>query len=171
MCHLVALSASGIKSYIAFDMIGIYLASQCMSPRWHCCGVFDPCLWGWGVNHQFGKTEDIKMWSCAFNVALRIHEKHYKRQALSIMWWRVGGLYLHTLPGLLDSRAALSNPYPNALRAMQGGSLYHFYDCLWYNPAGSLRVIPKTIIKMVQTGSLHGTHCVRVGVWQCSPTV
>ena len=42
----------------------------------------------------------------------------------------------HTLPGLLDSRAALSNSYPNALRAMQGGSLYHFYDGLWYDPAG-----------------------------------
>ena len=34
----------------------------------------------------------------------------------------------HTLPGLLDSWAALPNSYPNALRAMQGGSLYHFYD-------------------------------------------
>ena len=33
------------------------------------------------------------------------------------------------------------------------------------------RVIPKTIIKMVQTVTLHGTQCVRVGVWQCSPTV
>ena len=32
-------------------------------------------------------------------------------------------------------------------------------------------VIPKTIIKMVQAASLHGTQCVRVGVWQCSPTV
>ena len=32
----------------------------------------------------------------------------------------------HTLPGLLDSRAALPNSYPNALRAMQRGSLYHF---------------------------------------------
>ena len=42
----------------------------------------------------------------------------------------------HTLPGLLDSRAALSNSYPNALRAMQGGSLYHFYDDLWYDQAG-----------------------------------
>ena len=29
----------------------------------------------------------------------------------------------------------------------------------------------KTIIKMVQTASLHGTQCVRVGVGQCSPTV
>ena len=28
----------------------------------------------------------------------------------------------HTLPGLLDSRAALPNSYPNALRAKQGGS-------------------------------------------------
>ena len=37
----------------------------------------------------------------------------------------------HTLPGLLDSRAALSD-----LRAKQGGSLYHFYDGLWYDPAG-----------------------------------
>ena len=42
----------------------------------------------------------------------------------------------HTLPGLLDSRAALSDSYPNALRAKQGGSLYHFYDRLWYDPAG-----------------------------------
>ena len=32
------------------------------------------------------------------------------------------------------------------------------------------RGIPKTIIKMAQTVSLHGTQCVRVGVWQCSPT-
>ena len=41
----------------------------------------------------------------------------------------------HTLPGRLDSWAALPNSYPNALRAMQGGSLYHFYDGLWYDPA------------------------------------
>ena len=43
----------------------------------------------------------------------------------------------HTLPGLLDSWAALPNSFPNALRAMQGGSLYHFYDGLWYDPAES----------------------------------
>ena len=42
----------------------------------------------------------------------------------------------HTLPGLLDSQAALSDSYPNALRAMQGGSLDHFYDGHWYDPAG-----------------------------------
>ena len=41
----------------------------------------------------------------------------------------------HTLPGLLDSWAALPNSYHSALRAMQGGSLYHFYDGLWYDPA------------------------------------
>ena len=40
----------------------------------------------------------------------------------------------HTLSGLLGSGAALPNSYPNALRAMQGGSLYHFYDGLWYDP-------------------------------------
>ena len=28
----------------------------------------------------------------------------------------------------------------------------------------------KSIIKMVQTASLHRHACVRVGVWQCSPT-
>ena len=33
----------------------------------------------------------------------------------------------HTLPGPLDSRAALPNFYPKALCAMLGGSLYHFY--------------------------------------------
>ena len=36
----------------------------------------------------------------------------------------------HTLPGLLDSRPALSNPYPSTCVPMQGGSLYHFYDGL-----------------------------------------
>ena len=41
----------------------------------------------------------------------------------------------HTLPGLLDSWAALPNSYPNACMRMQGGSLYHFYDGLWYDPA------------------------------------
>ena len=34
----------------------------------------------------------------------------------------------HTLPGLLDSWAALPNSNPNACMPMQGGSLYHFYD-------------------------------------------
>ena len=32
----------------------------------------------------------------------------------------------HTLPGLLDSWAALPNSNPNACMPMQGGSLYHF---------------------------------------------
>ena len=46
-------------------------------------------------------------------------------------------LLLRLIPGdHLDSRVALPNSYPNALRAMQGGSLYHFYDGLWYDPAG-----------------------------------
>ena len=40
----------------------------------------------------------------------------------------------HTLTGILDSWAALPNSNPNALRAMQGGSLYHFFDGLWYDP-------------------------------------
>ena len=43
----------------------------------------------------------------------------------------------HTLPGLLDSRAALWNSYPNACVPMQGGSSYHFYDGLWYDPTGT----------------------------------
>ena len=34
----------------------------------------------------------------------------------------------HTLPGLLDSWAALPNSNPNACVPMQGGSLHHFYD-------------------------------------------
>ena len=42
--------------------------------------------------------------------------------------------HFHTLPSLLDSRAALSGSYPNVLRAKQGGSLYHFYDGFWYDP-------------------------------------
>ena len=40
----------------------------------------------------------------------------------------------HTLPGLLDSWAALPNSNPNACVPMQEGSLYHFYDGLWYDP-------------------------------------
>ena len=41
----------------------------------------------------------------------------------------------HTLLGLLDSRAALPNSCPNACMPMQGGSLRHFYDGLWYDSA------------------------------------
>ena len=41
----------------------------------------------------------------------------------------------NTLPGLLDSWAALPNSNPNACMPMQRGSLYHFYDGLWYDPA------------------------------------
>ena len=41
----------------------------------------------------------------------------------------------HTLPSLLDSWAALPNSNPNACVPMQGGSLYHFYDGLWYDLA------------------------------------
>ena len=41
----------------------------------------------------------------------------------------------HTLPGLLDSWAALPNSNPNACMPMQGGRLYHFHDGLWYDPA------------------------------------
>ena len=43
----------------------------------------------------------------------------------------------HTLPSLLDSWAALPNSNPNACMPMQGGSLYHFYDGLWYDLAGT----------------------------------
>ena len=41
----------------------------------------------------------------------------------------------HTLPSPLDSWGALPNSNPNACMPMQGGSLYHFYDGLWYDPA------------------------------------
>ena len=46
----------------------------------------------------------------------------------------------HTLliRGLLDSRAALANSYPNAFVPRRWrGSLYHFYDDLWYDPVGA----------------------------------
>ena len=57
----------------------------------------------------------------------------------------------HTLPGLLDSWAALPNSYPNALRAMQGGSLYHFYDGLWYDPAEMQTTLLKDEQKNIMT--------------------
>ena len=43
----------------------------------------------------------------------------------------------HTLPGLLDSWATLSNSYPIACVPMQWGSVYHFYDGLCYDPTGT----------------------------------
>ena len=76
----------------------------------------------------------------------------------------------HTLPGLLDSRAALPNSYPNACMPMQGGSLYHFYDGLWYDPAerrthlrevGSLFLVPYSLlirIYLFVTSSLFATY-------------
>ena len=47
-----------------------------------------------------------------------------------------GPIQFHTLPGLLHSWAALPNSCPSVLRAKQGGSLYHFYEGLWYDLAG-----------------------------------
>ena len=73
----------------------------------------------------------------------------------------------HTLPGLLDSWAALPNSYPNTLRAMQGGSLYHFYDGLWYDPAErrthDLPCERRTRYRLSQPDtvvSYENTHCV-----------
>ena len=54
---------------------------------------------------------------------------------IGLVWFNPFPIQFHTLPGLLDSRVALPNPNLNALRAKQGGSLYHFYDGLWYDPA------------------------------------
>ena len=39
-----------------------------------------------------------------------------------------------TLPGLLDSQAAMSDSYPNDCVPSKGGNLYHFNDGLWYDP-------------------------------------
>ena len=63
----------------------------------------------------------------------------------------------HTLPGLfLDSRTARPNSNPNALRAMQGGSLYHFYDGLWYDRAGRrTHDLPCSLSKQVGMASAH----------------
>ena len=57
----------------------------------------------------------------------------------------------HTLPGLLDSWAALPNSYPNACMPMHGGSLYHFYDGLWYDPT-------ERRTHDLQCGSVRGGH-------------
>ena len=73
----------------------------------------------------------------------------------------------NTLPGLLDSRAALPNSNPNALRAMQGGSLYHFYDGLWYDPGkrrtSDLPCERRTRYRLSQPDTVtpkNQTHCV-----------
>ena len=52
----------------------------------------------------------------------------------------------HTLTSLLDSRVTLPNSYLNALRAMQGDSLCHFYDGLWYDPTIIIRKVNNTCI-------------------------
>ena len=43
---------------------------------------------------------------------------------------------LHTLCSLFDSRATLSNSYPNACMPSREAILYHFHDGLWYDIAG-----------------------------------
>ena len=57
----------------------------------------------------------------------------------------------HTLPGLLDSWAALPNSNPNACMPMQGGSLYHFYDGLWYDPMAFVK--PCLFILLIRNAS------------------
>ena len=50
----------------------------------------------------------------------------------------IPGDLLSTCPHRHFTHIALLNSYvyPNALRAMQRGSLYHFYDGLWYDSTG-----------------------------------
>ena len=43
----------------------------------------------------------------------------------------------HKLPGLLQS-GCTAQLLPIYLHAKQGGSLFHFYDDLWYDLAGAL---------------------------------
>ena len=75
----------------------------------------------------------------------------------------------HTLPGLLDSWAALPNSYPNACMPMQGGSLYHFYDGLWYDPAErrthDLPCERLTRYRLSQPDTVLGMRSPRQGAW------
>ena len=67
----------------------------------------------------------------------------------------------HTLPGLLDSWAALPNSNPNTCVPMQGGSLHHFYDGLWYDPAErrthDLLCERRTRYRLSQTDTVNNT--------------
>ena len=71
----------------------------------------------------------------------------------------------HTLPGLLDSWAALPNSNPNACVPMQGGSLYHFYDGLWYDTAErrthDLPCERRTRYRLSQPDTVHDTEAIR----------
>ena len=79
----------------------------------------------------------------------------------------------HTLPGLLDSWAALPNSSPNACMPMQGGSLYHCYDGLWYDPAErrthDLQCERQTRYRLSQPDTVKGYKkgCIQIhcGIW------
>ena len=69
----------------------------------------------------------------------------------------------NTLLGLSDSWAALPNSYLNALRTMQGGSLCHFYDGLWYDPADrrthNLPCERRTRYRLSQPDTVQASQC------------
>ena len=67
----------------------------------------------------------------------------------------------NTLPSLLDSWAALPNSNPNACMPMQGGSLYHFYDGLWYDPDRlcKTRIVIQCSCLMVPLHGYMNRHC------------
>ena len=74
------------------------------------------------------KLHTGSVWNCLWDM-------HFKDLLGSIA--RVG--YCILVQDILSSATwpSMPNPNPNALHAMQGGSLYHFYDGLWYDPAGT----------------------------------
>ena len=52
------------------------------------------------------------------------------------LFCRVPLIFHHVSHILYNCPLALSNYYPKACVPVQGGSLYHIYGGLWYNPAG-----------------------------------
>ena len=76
----------------------------------------------------------------------------------------------HKLPGLLDSWAALPNSNPNACVPMQGGSLYHFYDGLWYDPGREANSRPtvREADTLPTEPTQHGLECMKPSLRQHS---
>ena len=52
------------------------------------------------------------------------------------LFCRVPWIFHHASHFIFNCLLALSNSYPKACVPVQGGSLYHFYGGLWYDPAG-----------------------------------
>ena len=92
-------------------------------------------------------------------------QNKYKNTLVGVLWTKIT-FVTHSSPSCYFTLCTRSDKANLGPQKTDSGTVSG-----WLSGSHPGWVIPKTIINIVQTASLHGTQWVRVGVWQCSLTV